>query len=164
QDASLVFMMSIIMWYLVRVLTNLSLIYSVLVAYAIRRRLLRLSKSARLILLSYIVTNVLITSLFLAQHLFLSKRYLIALSLVLMLWVPFALDKLIQAWQSKEAPAWLMPFVLSLLLITSLGGIFDFGYSKAYMRRAGDWLAENVPPTATLYSNDYQIMYYSQHF
>ncbi len=81
-----------------------------------------------------------------------------------MLWVPFALDRLIQSWQSKETPAWLLPLVLSLMVIASLGGIFDFGYSKAYMRRAGDWLAANVPPSATLYSNDYQIMYYSQHF
>lgn len=163
-DAGLVFSLSVVMWYLVRVLTNLSLICSALVGYALWRRALPLSRPARLVLAGYLVTNVLITSLFLAQHLFLSKRYLIALTLVLMLWVPFALDRLLKSWQSKEAPAWVLPLVMSLMVIASLGGIFDFGYSKAYMRQAGDWLAANVPPAATLYSNDYQIMYYSRHF
>jgi hypothetical protein len=164
QDAGLVFSLSIIMWYLVRVMTNLSVIYSALMAYGLKRKLLPLTPGARQIIGGYIFTNIMITSLFLAQHLFLSKRYLIALTLVLMLWVPFALDGLIKSWETRKAPSWVMPFVVSLVIISSLGGIFDFGYSKAYMRKAGDWLAMNVPETATLYSNDYQIMYYSKHF
>lgn len=163
-DANLVFSLSVIMWYAVRVLTNLSLIYSGLVIYAWWRRAMPSSSSERRILAGYIAVNILVTSVFLAQHLFLSKRYLIALSLVFMLWVPFALDRLIRNWENKEGPAWLLPLCLSFWIISSLGGIFDFGYSKIYMRHAGDWLAENLPGTATLYSNDYQLMYYSQHF
>ena len=164
QDAGLVFSLSMMMWYFVRVIMNLSPLYSGLVAYGLWRQSLPLNRSSCLVLLGYILSNVLITSLFLAQHLFLSKRYLIALTLILMLWVPFALDSLIQSWQKKETPAWLMPFIFLLLIIASIGGIFDFGYSKAYLRRAGDWLAENVSARSSLYSNDYQIMYYSKHF
>ncbi len=163
-DAALVFSLSIIMWYVVRVILNLSLLYSGLVAYAWTRKSLVLTQASRLVLGSYLLINILITSLFLAQHLFLSKRYLIALSLVLMIWVPFALDSLIKAWQNREAPSWLLPSVLFLIVITSLGGIIDFGYSKAYMRQAGDWLAEHVRPNESLYINDYQIMYYSKHY
>ena len=49
-------------------------------------------------------------------------------------------------------------------ILSALGGIVDFGYSKAYIHTAGDWLAAHVPAKATLYANDYQLMYYSQHF
>ncbi len=164
QDAGLVFSLSLIMWYLVRVMTNLSLIYSGLAAFGLWKKLLPLNRAASAVLLGYIFCNVFITSLFLAQHLFLSKRYLIALTLILMLWVPFALNALVLSWQKRETPSWLMPFIVTLMVLASLGGIFDFGYSKLYMRRAGAWLAANVPPQASLYSNDYQIMYYSQHF
>ncbi len=164
QDAGLVFSLAILMWYLARVIMNLSFLYSALVVYGWWRRAFSFSRPAVSVLLGYILINVLVTSLFLAQHLFLSKRYLIALTLILMLWVPFALDRLIQSWQKKETPSWLMPLIVSLIILASLGGIFDFGYSKAYLRQAGDWLAERVPAAASLYSNDYQILYYSKHF
>jgi hypothetical protein len=53
---------------------------------------------------------------------------------------------------------------LFFIILSSLGGIFDFGYSKKYILDAGGWLQQNVPAQARLYSNDYQLMYYSQHF
>jgi len=163
-DASMVFILTLMMWYLLRVATNLSLLYTALLAYALKCKSLPLTRPSKLVLMGYLATNVLITSLFLAQHLFLSKRYLLALTLILMLWVPFALDSLITAWENRKVPAWFTPLVFLLITVASVSGIIDFGYSKAYMRRAGDWMAENIPLAANVYSNDYQVMYYSRHF
>jgi len=55
---------------------------------------------------------------------------------------------------------------MAVLCMTAaaVSGVIDFGYSKAYIRQAGDWLAVNVPVNAAVYANDYQLMYYSQHF
>lgn len=163
-EAALVFLLAVFMWYLVKVIMNLSFTYSALAFYGAWKRAMLLTRPAKLVLYGYLLVNIVITSLFLAEHLFLSKRYLIALDLVLMLWVTFALNKLISNWRARTVSSTIMSFIAITMIITSLGGILDFGYSKAYIRNAGDWLAEHIPSNATLYCNDYQVMYYSKHF
>lgn len=81
-----------------------------------------------------------------------------------MLWVPFALNTLVKAWEARTVKPWALPLVALLVLLSSLGGIFDFGHSKAYMRNAGEWLSTHTLENALIYSNDYQVMYYSQRF
>lgn len=161
HDAAIVFFFAIIGLYLWNVLQNISLIYAALTVYAWSRKLLRVEKPVRWVLWSYIAVNIAITAIFLVENMFLSKRYLIALSLMFMLWVPFALEDLYRQWQQRK---W--PFVIAMLLIMiwSVGGIFNLGYSKNYLRLAGEWLQTNVTQQETIYSNDYQVMYYSQHF
>ncbi len=161
RDATPVLFITFFVWYFFNVIVNLSLIYSVLVCYAWSKKLLVINQITRFILWSYIGVNVFITAIFLGQNMFLSKRYLIALSLVLMLWVPFALYSLIQQWQQRK---WPLLLAIVFIFISSLGGLFDFGYSKEYVRDAGQWLSEHVPNRARLYSNDLQLMYYSNHF
>ena len=151
----------LIIWYVYSVIANVSFIYALLVLYAWSRRLLTLDKSSYLAIMSYIFINFIITAAYLAENLFISKRYLIALSLVFMLWVPFALDKMLQ--DRKQRPV-LAICVGLLLFVNALTVVIHFGYSKNYIRDAGLWLSENVPPDAHLYSNDEQVMYYSQHF
>ena len=161
HDASLVLSLTLCCWYIVNIILNLSLIYTALLIYAWCKKTLVLSQSARWVVWGYIFINIVITATFLLQHMFLSKRYLIALSLTFMLWVPFALEHLYQQWQVRK---W--PFVLAVLCIlaSAYGGIHDRGASKVFKREAGDWLATQLPKSASLYSNDYQVMYYSNHF
>jgi hypothetical protein len=162
RQASVVFFVMMVGWYVVSVLANLSYAYGFLVLYAWVKKI-RLPQHGRLALIAYLLINVGITSLFLLQRFFLSKRYLIALSLVLMLWVPFALEKLIQ--QRNVRGNKIILFVLMLSIgVSSIGGLFEFGASKVYIQEAGGWLALETPPHAKIYSNDYQVLYYSQHF
>jgi hypothetical protein len=139
------------------VASNLSYIYSILVVYAWARKKLISSP----VLWTYVLTNVLITSIFLIENMFLSKRYLIALVLTLMIWVPFALEDLLKQWKERR---WPFALAIFLVLASGIGGIFHFGPSKFYIRQAGEWLATNMPEKASLYSNDYQVMYYSHQF
>lgn len=159
KDAGLILWLVLLSWYLVNVLANLSCIYALLVVSAWWRKAALFSSQAKLVLCSYLLVNSIITFGFLAERLFLSKRYLIALSLVFMLWVPFALNDFI-----RQRQRWRFALAVLLIFVTSLGGIFDFGYSKEYIRTAGAWLSANVPANASLYANDYQLMYYSQHY
>ncbi len=160
HDASSIFALMLMGWYVMSVVSSVSLIYAVLMVYAWIKRLAQLDFAARLAIWAYLFVNVLITAGFLVDHLFLAKRYLIAMSLVLMLWVPFALDRLIQQWQIRK---WPLIAASLFLFVYAIGGVIEFGHSKKYIRDAGDWLAENAPPAATLYSNDYQLLYYSKH-
>ncbi|HLB43224.1 MAG TPA: hypothetical protein VJN02_10360 [Gammaproteobacteria bacterium] len=163
KEAGSVLLMVMGTWYVVSVINNLSWIYSALLIYAWWRKVVTFSFSATLILSAYLGINILVTLSFLFERLFLSHRYLIALSLVFMLWIPFALEDLLQKYDQVKY-RFVVYASIVLMVIASLGGIFDFGYSKTYIYEAGQWLAEHVPAQATLYSNDYQVMYYSHHF
>lgn len=161
RDAAPVLFVTLIVWYVLNVIANLSWIYAILLIYAGYKKLLITDAMSRHVLWGYVIINVVITLVFLGQSMFLSKRYLIALSLVLMLWVPFALFALVQQWKKRK---WPLILAVLFILISALGGLFNFGYSKAYIREAGQWVSQNVPANAKLYSNDLQFMYYSNHF
>lgn len=148
----------LIAWYAYSVLSSLSLVYGVLLAYAWKANALRLNPQQKVILVSYLIVNIIITGLFLAENMFVAKRYLMALSLTLMFWLPFALDHLYL--QKKRV----FQIAIIAMLLTSLGGIFNFGYSKEYIYASGQWLADHAPENAAIYSNDEMILFYSQHF
>lgn len=163
NEAGFVLVLVIAVWYLLAVIHNISLPYACLVAIAWLRRVHPLTSAAFVVLVGYVLINLAITLGFLAERLFLSKRYLIALSLVLMLWVPFALDYLISQWAKQRSRIALLVLTF-LIAFSSVGGIFEFGHSKAYILQAGNWLSQHIPASASFYTNDYLLMYYSHHF
>ncbi|MBX3709356.1 MAG: phospholipid carrier-dependent glycosyltransferase [Gammaproteobacteria bacterium] len=162
-DATVVLFLVWISWYALNVCITLSWGYAALVAYAWKNKVASLSARSTLVIGGYLSVNAIVTLVFLAEHLFISKRYLIALTLTLMLWVPFALNDLIQKWHSKYHRIFLS-LIASIIFISALSGIIEFGHSKSYIRSAGNWAAKNIPVDATIYVNDLQLMYYTQHF
>lgn len=159
HDAGIIFICMLTGWYLINVFSNVSLIYGLLILYAWWKKI-NFNFSERLAIWAYISINVLITVIFLIENMFLAKRYLIALSLVLMLWVPFALEKFIANWRIRKWPLVLILFLIGIYGVT---GIFSLGYSKKYIRTAGDWLAVHTPTDAKIYSNDLQLLFYARH-
>jgi len=161
HDRYLIYFFILMVWYVSIVIAALSLIYVALTLLAWQKKLLPPLKNARLVLWGHVFINVVITFIFLIEHQFISTRYVLGLALTFMLWIPFSLEYLLQQWPKKK---W--PLILSLFFIGLYGiaGIFHFTDSKQYIRDAGDWLNVHVPHTASLYSNDYQVMYYSHHF
>ncbi|EKD72046.1 MAG: hypothetical protein ACD_46C00024G0001, partial [uncultured bacterium] len=140
------------------------LIYFILLLYAWFSHAAIWTRSSTRIIFAYLLVNIFVTSIFFIEHFFLSKRYLIALSLILMLWVPFALDKLLTRTTAHIYYRRAYYLIIFLIFVSSLDGIFEFGYSKLYIRQAGDWLEKNVSHQSSLYVNNFQLMYYSQHF
>ncbi len=162
HDASLIFIIVLISWFVIQIVENLSLIYAVLVIYAWWNKLLKtFDPMTRFILWGYIIVNIFITFVFLVEHMFLTKRYLLPLSLILMIWIPLALDDLYHQWQKRK---WPLVFALFCIIISGYSSMMDRGYPKKYIHDAGNWLNLNLPEKAKLYSNDYQLMYYSQRF
>ncbi len=161
RDSYITLLLTFLSSYSLQIIENLSLVYTILVGYAWYRSALTVQRQLHWVLWGYVIVNLIVTMGFFLEYLFLSKRYLIALSLILMVWVPFALHDLIQRWRQRKL---LLALLAALLLFSSIGGIIHFGYSKAYIHDAGDWLAANVPANASLYSNDIQLMYYSNHY
>lgn len=152
-----------VMWiglYLYNVAITLSCVYTLLVLYACKNRT---AIKTTPVIWGYFFFNLALTMIFLAESLFISKRYLIALSLLLMLWVPFAIDDLIQKWSSKRHRV-LLSCIALLFFVSALGGVVEFGRSKFFVRSAGTFIAETIPVNAKLYVNDFQLMYYTRHF
>jgi hypothetical protein len=158
RDAGMILGLMLLVWYGISIVTNLSIIYAIVAAYAFSQKLVKLDKPAKTAITGYVLINILITAPFLVEYMFLSKRYLIALSLLLLLWVPFGFAAI---WERRSR---LTILTAGVVLVSALGGIIDFGYSKSYIRDAGLWLAQNAPASAEIYSNDFQVMYYSDHF
>lgn len=163
SHSGLLLFLMLLIWYALSVISSLSIGYVLLILYVGCCKGVSFTTSAYRVLFSYIIINIAITSVFLFEHLFLSRRYLIALTLVGLVWVPFALQHLLSNWHEKFSRRMILVSGL-FILISALGGILDFGSSKAFLRKAGDWLADNVPAKASFYTNDYQLIYYSKHF
>lgn len=163
KEAGLVLFVLLSGWYVVSIINNLSWIYAFLVIYAWFKKAAALTSTSFNVLMGYLSINFFITLGFLLENFFLSKRYLIAFSLVFMLWVPFALESLIQK-RARISYRIALGIVGICIVLTSLGGLMEFGYSKSYIHEAGDWIADHVPINTALYSNDIQLMYYSRHF
>lgn len=162
NKAGLVLVLMMGSWYIASVVLNLSWGYAFLAAYAWIKKITPQQRAWHTII-AYLIINILITMTFLLERFFLSKRYLIALSLILMLWVPFTLDHL---WKHKKTVRYQLGIIVISCIIaaSAVSGIVDFGYSKQYIEEAGDWISSSVPPAAKLYANDYQLMYYSKHY
>lgn len=152
-----------ISWYLYNVVLTLGWSYALLILYGWRTRASSFTAQNSWIIWGYLLINVLMTLGFIAESLFISKRYLVGLTLVLMFWVPFALNDLIEKWPSMRHRIFLI-FMALVFLITALSGVIEFGRSKFYIRTAGEWMETGIPANAKLYTNDYQLMYYSKHF
>lgn len=153
----------LIIWYLLIITSSLSLPFTVLVLYAAISKTIKLPRLEKWVVSGYLSINLLITFAFLLEHFFLSKRYVLAFTITLAIFVPFALQQL-YAQRQQYAMRVLFFLAIASISIASLGGIFDFGYSKQYIHDAGDWLHSHLTPDAKLYANDIQVMYYAQHF
>lgn len=162
-EAKLVFLLALVAWYTCKIISNLSLIYAILFFYGIRHKILCWHQQEQVVLRTYIVINIGITLTFLLEYLFLTERYVIALVLTLMLWLPFVLDYLFCQWQNGKLVI-LFPILLLLIVLHGLGGILNFHHKKLYLRQTGEWLAKHNLTHANIYANDLQIMYYTQYF
>jgi hypothetical protein len=165
RDASMVWGAVLVVLYSLNVLNNLSWMAAALVIYGWKAHVSRLfARSDKLVLRAYLLVNVGITLMFFSQRLFFSKRYLIALSLILLLSVPFALDKLLHAAVGTRRRRAAYVAMIAISVSAVLGVMTTVGTSRNYLVSAGSWIAENVPSESKMYINDVQLAYYSEHY
>lgn len=160
SDAPFILVMLFFVWYVFLTITTLTLLYTLFFIYAVMKKLCPHKAMTTKIIWGYIIVNVFVTGLFLEQNLFLSKRYLIALCLTLMIFIPFALENLLIKYKNKRNVLYI---IIGLLIINTLGGLVSFGYSKSYIKEAANWSAKMIPKNAKLYSNDIVYLYYTNH-
>lgn len=115
------------------------------------------------ILWVFIALNCITLLGFISQRFFLSERYVILLSLLLLLWTPFSLVTLYENWrhQQTQGLSYLFPLLCLLLIGMLISSVGHFGHSKGYIVDAGTWIKDHISREKTLYSNSQEILFYS---
>lgn len=167
KSATVFVICGLIGMYIHKLLYVLSALYAVIVAYTVKKQLMPVDRNQACVLWGYIAVNVAITVVFFTIYFFLSGRYVLPLTLFLLLWVPFGLAHLYEEWRYQlilrvRKHLWIFPLIMVALVYMAVDGLFSFGASKLYLKQSGAWLATNTPATTTIYTNEPQILYYAR--
>ena len=167
RNALEIFLFGWIAGYCVYVVNALSLGYTICVFYAMQyMRTMRFSFSKQWVLFWYLLINVVMTLLYYWKFVYLSGRYMVALALILLCYVPFGLYELYQHWRATERKfLWAkLFFVLTVFLMLSMAiaSVYQFGPSKRDIYSAGVWLHDNTMSSATIYTNEGRLAFFAK--
>ena len=164
DHAPTVFFVSLLVILLAEILRRLTLVNAALVGHALYHRLIFPMTRAKTIWIWLVLVNLMILMIFVFARQFLTGRFPLALSLTLMLAVPFSLVVLHGAWRDqrtkRQTKNWLFPAVCVLILLFGLDGLYS-PTGKTYLKEAGIWLRDNTPAQSTLLTNNQLLMFYA---
>jgi len=84
-----------------------------------------------------------------------------AAALMLLAPVPLILERWWRNWLDAVAGyRWILPVVMLWVAVAGAAGL-DLRGQDRYLRQAGEWLAQQAPPEASLYSNSRIVAFYS---
>lgn len=132
-------------------------------AYSAKRHFMPKSFGKRLCKYTLYI-NLAILLYFVGTFNFLSGRYVMPISLILLLWAPFTVEYLYQYFcvsRSNQINYWYYPavlFIFSGLLMYHLG---HWHYDKMYIREAGQWTQKHIKNKQQLMSNSAEYLFYS---
>jgi hypothetical protein len=163
NDVSILVIIGLLGLFIWRILTSLGLANIILSYHAHAYKLHQISRQAKSILWSFTLINAIILLVFLGQRFFLSERYIILLSLSLLLWLPFSLVTLYENWRTQQTQglSHLFPLICLLMVSMLVSSVGHFGHSKGYIVDAGTWLKQHISRNDTLYSNSQEILFYA---
>jgi hypothetical protein len=158
------FAAAVVLILLREILASLTPLYAVLTGHAVYRRLIFPVPGVTPLWYWLIAVHLVILTTIVFVYGFLTGRFPLALSLTLMLAVPFSAAALYDGWRrrgtGKRNASWLFPLVCVLALLSTLGVLVS-PTSKGYIRQAGLWLRDHTSPSATVLSNDRVLLYYA---
>ncbi|HDS16626.1 MAG TPA: hypothetical protein ENN66_08500 [Proteobacteria bacterium] len=130
------------------------------------RYLRRLNHDLLIVLIWTMLLNAAILLVFVFAEYYLQRRFAYPLGITLLLLLPFIFDAYFLLWRSGKRilplKRWLLYPAAVFLVIQSLGGFLSWpGNSDYFIKEAGLWLKDNLPPHESLYSNNPKLYYYS---
>lgn len=141
---------------------RMAVFYLFFAIYAYVKRLTLKKELLRKVWLLFLITNLAVLAGFSMYTNFLVSRYTLATALTLLLLAPFAIDALWQKGRQAGLGGKLLGIVVLLALtVISLERLTE-STDKSYLKKSGQWLAENVPPDAEIYSNNKLVIYYAR--
>ncbi len=146
-------------------LRTLSPLYAVLPAFRRFRARLTFPSGVPSILASLCGLHLLSALVFLIPQYYMSSRHVVAVSLTLLITIPFVLASVHDQWAQRDRRSrhgrWPFAIIAAALVFMVADGLLSVGGpSKRYIRDAGAWLQENVPAQSRLYSNHRKVLFY----
>ncbi|MDL1962974.1 MAG: hypothetical protein LWW98_01335 [Deltaproteobacteria bacterium] len=139
-------------------------VHMLLFGHAFWKKLMPVESGLKRVILYFTILNLVIPAIFLGQNFFISYRFLMPASLLLLLWTPFSLHYILQKWSDKNTifkNNFLFPILSLAFLIMVIYAFVPPNQSKAYIVSAGTWLKYNMPQQSKLYTNNFQLSYYA---
>ncbi len=151
-----------------KLLGTMTLLYAGFLAWHPLRYVRSLKREFVPVLVWLVFLNFSLLIIFLFADYFIQKRFVFPLGMILLLPLPFILDRHFEIWkaakQNSFKTSWLVYLFVFILLLQSLDGLVTVpGHSKYFIKDAGLWLKDNIPAQASLYTNNPKIYYYSGH-
>ncbi len=142
-------------------------VHFLLALYSILKGLFSTNRKIMAIIWILLAINILIPLFFLYESFFLSYRFLMPASLLILLFVPFALERIYNnIRENKNRSLKIFNTIIMLtFFVLFIGAYMPPKHSKAYIRDAAIWIRHNIPSDCPIYSNDYvpELSYYSKH-
>ena len=166
DNASTILVGGLIAVFIVAFIKTLTFFFMFLFGYAVVNQLLPASKTVKAILVTCMMINVLVITLFVFQQQFVDGRYIVPLCLLFLCWTPFGLTGLYNKWlmpsRDWASKKWVFPLVCSLMFVMVSPAFVQYGSSKAYLVQAGQWINNNLPENTTLYTNSKEVLFYAK--
>ena len=150
--------------YVYKLTATLWPVHTLLFGHAFWKKLMPVEGGLKRVIIYFSILNLLIPAIFLGQKFFISYRFLMPASLLLLLWTPFSLHYIMQKWLDKKAvfkDNFLFPALALAFLIMFVYAFIPPKQSKAYIVSAGTWLRDNRPEQSNLYTNNSRLSYYA---
>jgi hypothetical protein len=160
----LVFLWTVTGVLLAQILIILSIPYAVLAGYAVKKNLIFPTSIAVKPWRLFIYCNLGILVLFTLTWLFLTDRYPLALVMMLLITVPFALDHIYAKWKDNKNRTVVLNsgyLLLALVLILNCMEGFTSYSDKHYLRDSGVWMKNNIHRKTKLLTNQRLVGFYS---
>jgi len=166
NEYALIIILAIILIIVIaEVVKSVGIIFGGLSAYAVYKGTFRPPVELKMIWIWAICAQILLLLFFVSGSFFLSGRYLILLTLFLLMPVPFGFLHLYKKWKADEKNNTLLRFVMPVLLLSifyiSADSLTSFGASKMYIQDAGMWMRDNTNNGKSNYTNNMAVAYYS---
>lgn len=104
-----------------------------------------------------IVTSFVIVFVFFCNLKIISGRYLIQISLMLLLYITYYSEQLLKEINGIKAEI----IVASLIIVNLLSGLHHTTSSKGYIKEMGEWIIINMQPSSSIYTTNKRLYYYS---
>ncbi len=162
--APAILMAAFIIILLSEIIRSITLPYFILVIYGWKKYLKFSDDRIKNAWILLIAVQLIILSGAMLKYFFLTGRFPLALSLTVLLVIPFIISKLYREWAEHKnrnlMEKWFFPAVVTVALVLSFQGLNTFT-SKNYFKEGGLWIKQNIKSDEYLLSTDSAVTYYA---
>ncbi len=140
-------------------------LHFLIAAYSFVKKLIPKNR-AKAIIYTFLVINLIIPAFFLYENLFLSYRFLMPASFLILILVPFSIEQL---WNNLQRSRHVLPKIFNFTVILAFFVLFVCAFkpskhSKLYIKKTALWLKTHANKGTPVYSNAYipELSFYSK--